>query len=201
MSRQFLATAAMVLLAGARLAGGDEVRYVQEGGVLYRETHRVVQRPIVETQTQETTRTVYREQATTEMRDTVRTCWTPVTEYQCEAYVANRWNPLATPYLTYRMVPRTRWECRNETVKVPVTTRSLVPETQTVRKPVTVCRMEKRALIDRVAVGRPASSSQSVVSQPPAATVYQQIGGVARLDRDPPREGISTAWRPSATPR
>ena len=93
--RQLLAAAAaLVFLCGPGLAGGDEVRYVEQNGVLYRQTQQVVQRPVVETRMVETTRTVYREELTTEMRETPRTYWTPVTEYRCESYIANRWNPL-----------------------------------------------------------------------------------------------------------
>ena len=101
---------------GSAAADAEDPRYVQKDGTLYRETRQVVQRPVVETRVEETTRTVYREELSTEMREEVRTYLTPVTEYRCEPYLANRWNPLATPYLSFRMVPRTCYQCRNETV-------------------------------------------------------------------------------------
>jgi hypothetical protein len=196
--RQLLGAAAGVLLfLGPSLAGGDEVRYVEQDGVLYRQTRRVVQRPVVETRMVDTARTVYREELTTEMRETARTWWTPVTEYRCESYIANRWNPLATPCVAFRMVPRTCWQCRTETVKVPVTCRRLVPVTETVRRPVTSCRMVPEEVTSRVVVRSPLPIATTVVAQPASPARYEAIGGVARLDRDPPRQGVSTAWRPA----
>lgn len=195
---RLLAALTAVLLAHA--AAADEVRFFQEGGTLYRETRRVVQRPVVETRTQQVTRTVYREEVTSETRDSVRTYYTPVTEYVCEPYVANRWNPFATPYVAYRMAPRTRWECRTETVKTPVTTRRLVPHTETVQQPVTTLRMATEEVVDRVAIGgTPRMAARA--AQPAAPVQYQDIGGVARLDKDPPRQGLSPAWRPATTLR
>lgn len=192
-----VAAAVMVLLWAPNLAGGDEVRYIEQNGVLYRQTQRVVQRPVVETRTVETTRTVYREELTTEMRESARTYWTPVTEYRCESYIANRWNPFVTPCVAFRMVPRTCWQCRTETVKVPVTCRRLVPVTETVRRPVTSCRMVAENVTSRVAVRSPVPIATSVAVQPASLARYEQIGGVARLDKDPPRRGVSTAWRPA----
>jgi hypothetical protein len=199
--RQLLAAAAVVGLLTPRGSRGDDARYVQQGGTLYRETRSVVNRPVVETRMQETTQTAYREEVTTQMRPTCRTYWTPVTQYHCEAYLANRWNPLAIPYLAYRMVPQTHWECRAETVQTPVTCRRLVPFSQKVCHPVTVCRMVPEEVTTRVAVRGPTPTVASVAPQPAAPTRYEQIGGIAILDKDPPREGVSTAWRPSETLR
>lgn len=187
---------AAVLFLGIGWACGDEVRYIEQGGTLYRETRRVVQRPVVETRIEETKRTVYREEVVTEMRETARTCWTPTTEYRCEPYVVNRWNPFATPAWAFRMVPRTRWDCRTETVKVPVTCRRLVPATETVRRPVTTCRMVAQEVVSRVAVRSPTALASSPLRPRPAPVFRdEQIGGVARLDKDPPRH----AWRQAAT--
>ena len=49
-------------------------------------------------------------------RETERLVQVQVTEYEWEAYWVNRWNPFATPYIAYRLVPRTRAELRTETV-------------------------------------------------------------------------------------
>jgi hypothetical protein len=179
-------------------AVGDEVRYYTEGGITYRETSRVVRRPVCETEMRETTKTVYREELSSETRETVRTWWSPVTEYRCEAYWEGRWNPLVEPSLSYRFVPETRWECKSEVIQEPVTCRRLVPETRTVQVPVTTRRMVTEEVISRVAVGgNQAGASALSLSPTPTPIQTEQIGGVARLDKDPPRQGVSTAWRAS----
>ena len=203
--RRLLAATAVIWFLCPGRSPADETRYVRQAGTLYRETRQTVQRPVVETRIEESTRTVYREELSTELREEVRTYVDPVIEYRCEPYLVNRWNPLATPYLAYRMVPRTRWQCCSETVRTPVTCRRLVPVTETVRRPVTTCRMvsEERTTRVAVSVASPAAAPiAAMAARQPAATVrYEEIGGVARLDKDPPRQGIRAAWRPSGTLR
>ena len=199
--RQLLAAAAVVCIAGTPSAGGDEVRYFSQDGITYRETRRIVRRPVCETHYRQSSQTVYREEKTSELRDTVRTWWSPVTEYRCEAHWAGRWNPFAEPYMTYRMVPQTHWEHRREVVQVPVTRRRLVPETRTVQTPVVTRRMVTEEVITRVAVGGQMPGSRVVLSPTPTPARPEQIGGVARLEKDPPRQGVSTAWRPPTTTR
>ena len=71
--------------------------------------------------------TVYREEVSTQTRDIERVVQIPVTEYEWEAYWVNRWNPFATPYIAYQLVPRTRVELRTETVRTPITSSRLIP--------------------------------------------------------------------------
>jgi hypothetical protein len=198
---QLLAAAVITCLVGTPSAGGDEVRYYEKDGVTYRETRQVVRRPVCETQFRPSTQTVYREEQTSELRETQRTWWSPVTEYRCEAYWVGRWNPLVEPCLAYRMVPRTRWEQRTEVLQVPVTCRRLVPETRTVQVPVSTRRMVDEEVITRVAVGGVRSAAPVVLSPTPTVSRPERVGGVARLDKDPPRQGVNTAWRESATTR
>ena len=198
---QLLAAAVITCLVCTPSAGGDEVRYYEKDGVTYRETRQVVRRPVCETQLRPSTQTVYREEQTSELRETQRTWWSPVTEYRCDAYWVGRWNPLVEPCLAYRMVPRTRWEQRTEVVQVPVTCRRLVPETRTVQVPVSTRRMVDEEVITRVAVGGVRSAAPVVLSPTPTVSRPERVGGVARLDKDPPRQGVSTAWRESATTR
>jgi hypothetical protein len=197
-----LPTAAVVvcLIAGIPSARPDEVRYYEQDGVTYRETRRIVTRPVCETQYRQSTQTVYRQEQTSELRETVRTWWSPVTQYCCEPYWEQTWNPFAGPCLVYRTVPRTCWEQRTEVVKVPVSSCRLVPETRTVQVPVTTQRMVTEEVITReaVGVGRPAAPTLSAVPTPARPV---EIGGLARLDKDPPRQGISTAWRPATSTR
>jgi hypothetical protein len=141
--------------------------------------------PQRETTYERSERTVYREETRTETRESVRTVWCPVTEYRCEAYWTNWWNPFERPYMAYRQVPHTRWEPRQEVVKTPVVTRTIVPEKQIVNVPVT-----KRWLAR--SDGSPISSSLAKKPDPfaplkPQATAsVPSVGGVM-IQSDPPR--------------
>jgi len=198
---RFLTAVVLVSCAGPWAWGKEEISYYEKNGVTYRETRCVVQRPIVETRTQQSTQTVYREQNVTELRDTIRQRWTPVTEYRWEAFWVGRWNPLAKPYLAYRYTPRTHWECSAETVKTPMVCRRLVPETRIVCMPVVTQRMVEEEHISRVAVSGTAAPQQAWTQPTRTANLVPvpkrlgPIGGVARLENDPPRQGASTAWR------
>jgi len=201
LSRQLLVAMVVMSVANLSLSVADEVRYYQENGVTYRQTKRTVLCPVTETRMQPTTQTVYRPQRSTELCDTVRTCWTPVTECRCEAQWVGRWNPFVEPYLVNRLVPRTHWQCRTEVVKVPVACCRLVPETRTVQVPVTTRRMVSEEVVTRVAVNRTPSEIHSALRPTPTPARRVQIGGLARLDNDPPRHGVSTAWRASTESR
>ena len=197
----------LVCCMGSWVWAGEQVRYYEKGGITYRETRRVVREPVWETRTQQSTRTVYRQQAVTELRDTICERLTPVTEYRWEAVWIGRWNPFTQPYLAYRYAPRTHWERSTETVKTPVVSRRLVPETQTVRLPVTTQRIVEKEVISRVAVSNtptpalPWSQPASTARLVPVVGTSGPIGGVARLENDPPRQGTATAWRASTNAR
>jgi len=193
---------ALVAVLGpmASLVAAQQVRYVEENGVTYRETRRTGYRTVCTTEMRPSQRIVYREQRETQSREVTRTWWTPVTECRWEAQWVGRWNPFAQPYLVYRPVERTRWEQRTETTQVPVTVRRLVPETQTVQVPVTIRRMVPEEVVTRVAVSSPARLGPSPGTRLGSSS-DGPIGGVARLDRDPPRQGVRTAWRPSTPVR
>jgi hypothetical protein len=197
-SRRWVAAALAASLLGARSAQCDEVRYFEKDGVTYCETRRIVDRRVPESRMEQRTETVYRQRLTTEMQDTTRTDWTPRTEYRWEAYWVGQWNLLARPSLAYRYVPRTHWEPRTVTVKVPVTALRSVPETQTVRRPVAGWRTEQQEEVSRVAVrGRPTGSPLAPLDSPVLAR-RGAIGGISRLDGHLPRYGTSTAWRASS---
>jgi hypothetical protein len=203
--RRFPITLLLIGLAGSSASGGDDVRYFEKDGVTYREVRRVVERPVMETRLQASTQTVYRQRDTVEWRDATRQRWTPVTEYRWEACWVGQWNPLAQPYLAYRYVERTRWVQSTETVKTPVIHRRVVPETQTVQTPVTAQRtVQQYQVVSRVAVdGAPASqgpwTEPARMASVPQAT--NAIGGVARLESDPPAVGPSMAWRAASDAR
>lgn len=214
LTRQLAALAVVTTLLGSSIAAGDEVRYYEKDGVTYRETRQVVQRRIPEVTYAEQAQTVYRDQCVTETKDTVRTSWTPVTEYRMQQRLVGRWNPFIQPYFVYENVPTVRWEARSEVVPVQTASRQLVPETRIVRTPVTSWRTVEEEVISRVAVSTSPSTSSALAALPsrstnvveagplvpvriPESARGESIGGLSRLDSDPPRQGTSTAWRTS----
>jgi hypothetical protein len=223
--RQIIPALTIALLGYVAATSADEVRYYDQDGVTYRETRRVVQRPVIETQTRESTQTVYRETYTTQMKESVQERWTPITEYRLETYWVGRWNPFVDPYLAQRYVPYTRWEKATETVKTPVTYRQLVPETRTVRVPVATQRLVEEEVVTRVAVAKRPSSdlpwtlpnaastsgtalASGTATSPrtagrlvPVPESPGPIGGMAQMESDPPRQGAATAWRASQNQR
>ncbi len=187
----------------------NEVRYYEQDGVTYRETRQVVHRQVYQTEMRPTTQTVYRQEHVTELRETPRTWWAPVSEHTCEAVLMGRWNPFVEPHVVYRPTTRTRWEARTEIVQTPVTVSRWVPQTQMTEMAVTVQRTVPEEIISRVAVGGPSvptlaptiaaapAPSGALSPIPRPMSTAGPVGGVARLDNDPPRQGASTAWRPS----
>lgn len=195
MNRSSTLTLLLITLNAATAAWAQEVRYTEDG---YRETRRIVRHPVTDVVQQDVPRTVYREQARTELQDVHRVYQVPITEYRRESYWRGRWNPFVQPYLAERIVPYTRWESRAETVKVPITTRQLVAETQIDKVPVVTYRYVDEEIISRVPVTN--QSATSTYSSAPT-TSGTAIGGVAKLENDPPRQGVDSAWRPSTTVR
>jgi hypothetical protein len=190
-------------------AAGDQLRYYQENGITYCETRRMVQRPVCETQMQQTTRTVYKEQYYTETKDVAQVSWCPVTTYRAETHWVGILNPFVEPALETQWIPQTSWQQRTQVVKMPVTCRKLVSEVQQVQVPVTTQKLVSQdVVVSRVAVGGPvpravpqsiATPAQSFVGIPGSINGGEQIGGIARLNQDPPRYGVGTTGRALST--
>jgi hypothetical protein len=151
-----------------------------ENGIRYRITKQVIRRPLTETRWEEQKQTVFREQYDTQWQTSYRTLQTPVVEYQAQAYLANRWNPFGTPYWSYRYVPITRWEIRQEPTHMPITQRNWVPLEQTVHVPRTNTHMVEEEVTSKVAIGPVGGST----------TVARQGGSRISLDSDD-----ATAWK------
>ena len=185
MRRMRFAAAGLVwLLGGLSAWSADDVRWVTKNGQTYREQVAVERVPTTVVRIEERQQTVFREEYSTEVRDSQRTVYVPVTEYVMQPRWHGLWNPFKAPHVAYHMVPQTRWEVRNETVKVPVTTRQLVPETRTVQVPVRELDFVEREYITRVPVSgsRPSLAAEGI----PAGGAV----GVAKLENDPPKEAI-----------
>jgi len=165
----------------------DDVRYYEQNGVTYRETRHTIQRPVWATRYEQREQTVYKPQVTTEYRDSYQTYQVPVTQYRWTSRWHGRWNPFVQPYTTQALVPVTHFEYRTEVVKVPVARTQWIPEKRMVQVPVTTQRIVSDEVVRRVAV--------SVAPRPRGAA--NGIGGVARLESDPPRQG--TGWQAAKT--
>jgi hypothetical protein len=192
--RQVVKASVLAFLSIAWGARADDVRYYAENGITYQETRQTVRERVPETRYEERQQVVYRQQLSTQLQTRVRSFWTPVTEYRWEAYWEGWWNPLTGPHLVYHYVPRTFWQQRTETVKVPTAVRRLVPETRTIRVPVVGWRAVDREVTRRVAVRGaigPSPPPGSAALSPP-----QEIGGIARLD-SPVRHGVASGRRAS----
>lgn len=190
----------VALLGSACHATADELRYYEENGYTYCETRRTVRRPVTEVTQQPVDRTFYRPQQRTEYQTTTRTVSVPVTEYRPEAYWKDRWNPFVQPTLAERLVPRTRWETRTETVQVPVARNELVPEVRQEHVPVVTQRYVEDQLVSRVLVSTPTGHAPAT-SQPTAIVAQRpqgRIGGISRLDSVPPHQISDGGWRPAA---
>lgn len=175
----------------------DDVRFVEQNGVTYRETRQIVQRPVTEITHQPTDRTVYREQLRTDMQNAVQVYSVPITEWRAEAYWRGRWNPFVQPYLAQRYVPYTRWETRTVNAQVPVTRREVVAEVRTEHVPVVTQRMINDEVVQRVAVSGSPSGNDPFASPTTQLARRDQIGGISRLDGIPPKQVSTGGWRPS----
>ena len=182
--------AVLAVLAGP-LAAQDDVRYFERDGVTYREVRRAVKRPVVETRYDQREQTVYRERLTTESQPLTRTYLTPVTRYEWQPRVHGTWNPFVQPYVAYHWVPVMQWERTVEESTQHVTRRELVPEKRVVQVPVRTTRMVEDEVITRTAMSdtrlAPGSGGTAVARREP-------VGGISRLENDPPRSG-SGEWR------
>lgn len=195
-----------LLVAGATACWGQNVRFYTENGVTYRETRKRIRYPVTETHTEKREQTVYRKKVTTETKKEVRTQYIPVQKWCWQTRWVGRWNPFVQPYPTQELVPCRTWEQRRYEVEVPVTKIEYEPEKRVVKVPVTRHRMAEREVVQRVPVSTaPAAPSRIVTTpRPPAGSRADgsvAIGGIARLENDPPRYGAGSGWRPATIRR
>jgi hypothetical protein len=128
---------------------------------------------------------VYRSRLTTEYRPVQRTIVVPRVEYVYEQRLHGWWNPFVEPHVAYHLVPRTRWETRQQTVQLPVTYWEMVRDTEFVQKPVRKLGFAPAA--DSTWTARtPAANSPA----PRTARATDNYGGL-RLENDPPRQPAS----------
>jgi hypothetical protein len=185
--RNFLTALTLVFSLASWVAHADEVRYFEQDGLTYKETRRVVQRPVNEIKYEQREQTVYRENLQTEVVETSRTYHHPVTEYRWVTVMKGRWNPLVQPYLTQQLIPIQSWQPREHIIRTPVQRRELIPEKRVVQVPVSTQRVAQEEVITRVVVGSAGNGAANVAAGPSS---MGSMGGVARLDNDPPRRSV-----------
>ena len=135
----------------------DEVRFVTENGVTYREVYRNVRVPTAQPRMASQQQVVHRDWFTTEMKETVQTFYQPVTTYQWIPRWQGPWGLGQPMHLTYEQKPVTQWQPYTRTVRVPVTSHRLVAENEIVEAATRVLGFEDRLeLVSRTPV--PSSS-------------------------------------------
>jgi hypothetical protein len=176
-------TLAMALSSAALASAGlaDNVREYDENGLRYRETTRIVQRPVYETKMMD--QTVERPSYKVDQVPTTRTVYIPITEYKQQPVMRGRWNPFIEPYYEYRLVPVTRWETKQETVNIPVVRQQAAAEKQVVQVPVTTMRMANEEFVRREIIGR--ALGDAPAGGAAASTASRTAPGSISL-KDPP---------------
>ena len=161
----------------------QESRYVT-AGLGYEDVIQTVRTPVAATQVEEREQTVYRQQEKTQIYETQRNVLVPFTEYHWVPKWHGRFNPFRAPSISYHLVPYTRWKMQTQIVQTPVACANWFAEKHLLQVPVTTLTIENRGQIVR----RPGTTLSPAVRQ---AMVVRSptIGGVARMESDPPRHG------------
>ena len=165
----------------------DEVRFVTENGITYREEYRKVRDPIAKQQVEQQQQTVHYDSFTTQMKETVQTFYHPVTTYQWVPRWQGPWGMGQPMHLTYERKPVTQWQPYTRTVRVPVTSHQLVPDTRVVEVPTRVLGFEDRLeLVSRTPVS-PASVPNNGPPPTYSPAAAQTVGTTTNLGSDSAR--------------
>jgi len=203
-----VATWTVIAAAWGSAVVAQQVEYKTENGVRYQVTTRVEQRQVPVTVMQDRTQTVYARQVTSNTLNQQQLYAVPSTTYQWESELRGRWNPFITPYWTYNLRPVTTWSTQVANVQIPVNQVAWVPQTKTVKVPVTSYRTAEQRIETRVAMNdvlpsntsmanaRPLSDTRSatLAAHPSNQPTGAPLGGVA-LENDPPRQATG-GWQP-----
>lgn len=157
---QWLAVSLVLSALAAPMLKAQE--YVEENGIRYQVTRQVVPRVVTHTRSESRDSTQLQERYTTDMQEVHRVYQAPVTTQQWVPGYQRTWNVFAPPVLTYRLMPVTKWETRQETVRVPSTRRELIPQTVTHQVPVTTQHVATEEVVRKVPVGVSAGGASSL---------------------------------------
>lgn len=170
----------------------EQVRYYEQGGITYREARDTVRKPVREFEYKNQQQTYYREQYTTSFQDYQQLQYQPVTQYQWQPRWHGWWRVFRGPELAYHLVPQTTWQTKSQTYRYPVTTRQLVPDTQTVQVAMPKLAFKEEEVVTRTAVAPGARSTLAASRVPPVPTRLATPAGTYL----PP----AVAYVPPATP-
>jgi hypothetical protein len=173
-------------------------------GVKYQVTRQTVQQVVPVTIMQDRQQTTYAQQVTTETIPHQQAYTVPVTQYEMVATLHGRWNPFVEPYYTYEMQPVTYYQEQVASVQIPMNKVTWVPQTQTVKVPVTEYRTAQQEIVTRVALtggesAKTYATAQPAISQPTSgyasapATGYAAVPAATTLAATP----LYTASQPS----
>ena len=196
-------TEKLLLLVSAafacNLASAQEVRLVQQNGSQFVESTQTVRQPVASTTVERQEQTVYREEYITQVQESQQTYLAPVTEYHWEPRVHGRLNPFRPNTVAYHLVPRTRWETRSHTVRTPVTTRQLRPETRVVEIPRRQLGFAQQQQTTRTALAPRGSSFTSNTATTNSANPPASTSVAARHHALPSSAPAHAANAPAAT--
>jgi hypothetical protein len=128
-------------------------KYVDEDGLRYRITTRIVPRQVISTEYKTQTRSVQRPKFSTDKRQVEQQYYVPVTRYESVPVMRGRWNPFIEPYYEQRYVQVTHWELQTRKVDIPVARQDFETATETVNVPVTTQRWVDEEFVSRQVVG------------------------------------------------
>lgn len=130
-------------LASGRSAHGQyPERIVEQNGVLYRETTVIDRRPVTEVEWQEQVQYAQLPQHFTTLREEYRWVSVPVVEYQFQPW----------PQGGGQWIPVTRWEQRQQRVRIPLNGIETVSEARRVQTPVRKLSFVDEPRVERVAL-------------------------------------------------
>lgn len=199
LNQRYRVTFIALLLFGCAISKAGLLPSRALGQNAYEYTERV---PVAQVQMERREETVYTTKPVESVQSHYRTVLEPVTTLCCEPRLHNWWNPLTGPYVSYHMTPRTHWQPRTERVETRVTRYQYIPETRIVERPVRRLGFANRRVIANNTVPsrpqprivqRTAPSQVPIVVSPQRVARHPSIGGLHRLDNDPPRQAMPSS--------
>ena len=148
-------------------SSGAEYRFVEQGGIRYRETRMNVKQPVRDVHYVDMPQTYYLERYRTDYVNQTSVQQVPRTRYEAVPRLYDWWRVMGVfgePYVQYGIEPLTTWQSVPRTTRVPVTRREVAQQTRTVKVAVPYVRMVEKQQISRVAVG-PATNRSAANTQ------------------------------------
>jgi hypothetical protein len=193
----------ILIVVSSTIGFGQEqdVRYYEQGGTTYREAKTTIRRPVREMVYQDQQQTYYREKYDTQMHSVQQFRYQPMTYYYWEPRRHGTWNIFSEPHVAYHLRSHTTWQAQTRTTQVPVTQRTYVAETRTVKAAVPKLSLKEEEVVTRMAVG-PAASNRQLAATPASqpVTPASQPAIAWNLAPSPPSYGYAWSTAPVYIP-